>query len=47
MECPNCEGMMHYDGEMWECFECGETLVEDREFCDEDGIDWQQDETLS
>jgi len=35
MDCPNCDGMMHYDGEMWECFECGETLVE--EDYDEDG----------
>jgi len=29
MECPNCEGMMHYDGVFWECFECGETIEED------------------
>lgn len=39
MECPNCQAMMHWDGEIWECLECGETLALD------DGYDDNESET--
>jgi len=43
MECPNCQAIMHYDGEIWECLECGETFVEEEEFFDAD-MSWEENE---
>jgi len=36
MECPNCQAIMYYDGEMWECLECGETFVEEEEISEDE-----------
>ena len=35
-ECPNCNGIMYWEGDCWACTDCGEEIYSDED--DHDGI---------